>query len=108
MDPRPGQFETAADHNRWTSCEKAAHLLTVLQGQAADVLHSAPAGATYEDTIGALKGRYGDHQLAAAYREELKARTQLIGESLQEFAAAVEQLAHRALVGLPVEFIQKE
>jgi hypothetical protein len=38
----------------------------------------------------------------------MKARTQLIGESLQEFAEAVEQVAHRALVGLPVEFIQRE
>jgi hypothetical protein len=30
------------------------------------------------------------------------------GETLQEFAAAVEQLAHRALVGLPVGLIQTE
>jgi hypothetical protein len=29
-------------------------------------------------------------------------------ETLQEFTAALEQLAHRALVGLPVAFIQKE
>jgi hypothetical protein len=58
--------------------------------------------------VGALKGRYGDSQLAAAYRAQLKARTQLIGESLQEFAAAVEQLAHRTLVGQPLDFIQRE
>jgi hypothetical protein len=36
------QFEAAADH-KWTSCEKVAHLLTLLQGQAADGVHSAPA-----------------------------------------------------------------
>jgi hypothetical protein len=30
------------------------------------------------------------------------------GETLQEFAAALEQVAHRALVGLPFAFIQKE
>jgi hypothetical protein len=30
------------------------------------------------------------------------------GERLQEFAAAVEQLAHRALVGLPIDFIRTE
>ena len=29
-------------------------------------------------------------------------------ETLQDFAAAVEQLAHRAFVGLPVTFIQTE
>jgi hypothetical protein len=39
-------------------------------------------GATHKDIIGALKGRYGDHQLAAAYRVQLKATIQLIGESL--------------------------
>jgi len=33
---------------------------------------------------------------------------QTSGETLQEFAAALEQLAHRALVGLPVAFIQTE
>jgi hypothetical protein len=88
--------------------EKAAHLLSVLQGQPADVLHSVPAEATYEDIVGALRDRFGDHQLAAAYRSHLKARVQSGGETLQEFAAAVEQLAHRALVGLPEGHIQTE
>jgi DNA repair exonuclease SbcCD ATPase subunit len=95
------QFDAAAAHNDLTSREKAAHLLSVLQGQAADVLHSVPAGASYEDFVGALQDRFGDHQLAAAYRSRLKARVQTGGETLQEFAAAIEQLAHRALVGLP-------
>jgi hypothetical protein len=36
------------------------------------------------------------------------ATIQLSGESLQEYVVAVEQLAHRALVGLPVDFIQSE
>jgi hypothetical protein len=39
-----------------------------------------------------------DHQLAAA-------RTQLTAESLQEFTSVAEYLAHRALVGLPEDFI---
>jgi hypothetical protein len=100
------QFEAAAIHNDWTPREKAAHLLSVLQGQAADVLHSVPAEASYEDIVGALRERFGDHQLAAAYRSHLKARVQTGVETLQEFAAAVEQLAHRALVGLPPGHIQ--
>jgi hypothetical protein len=41
------QFDAAATHNDWTPGEKAAHLLSVLQGQAADVLHSVPAEAPY-------------------------------------------------------------
>jgi FtsZ-binding cell division protein ZapB len=39
----------------------AAHLLSVLQGQAADVLHNVPAEAAYEDIVGALQDRFGDH-----------------------------------------------
>jgi hypothetical protein len=67
-----------------------------------------PDEATHAEISGALKGRFGDHQLAAAYRSHFKARVQASGESLQGFAAAVEQLAHRALVGLPLTFIQTE
>jgi hypothetical protein len=33
---------------------------------------------------------------------------QTSGETLQQIASAVEQLAHRALVGLPVGYIQTE
>jgi hypothetical protein len=84
------QFEAAAIHNDWTPREKAAHFLSVLQGQAADVLHSVPVEASYEDIVGALQDRFGDHQLAAAYRSQLKARVQTGGETLQEFATAVE------------------
>jgi hypothetical protein len=40
------QFEATAIHNDWTHREKAAHLLSVLQGQAADILHSVPAMRT--------------------------------------------------------------
>jgi hypothetical protein len=106
-----GNAGTTADRvkpPKWISCEKAAHLLAVLQGKAVNVLHTAPAGAIYEDIDGALMGRYGDHQLTAAYRVQLKVRTKLIFESLQEFAAAVKQLAHRALLGQPVDFIDRE
>jgi len=88
--------------------EKAAHLLSVLHGEAADILHTMPAEATYEDIVQSLWDHFGDHNLAAAYRSQLKARVQASGETLQEFAAAVEQLAHRALVGLPVAFVQTE
>jgi hypothetical protein len=45
--------------------------------------------------------------LAAAYPSQLKARIQLDGK-VTRFAAAVEQLAHRALVTYSVDFIQRE
>jgi hypothetical protein len=48
----------------------------------------------YEDTVGALQDCFGDHQLVADYQSQLKDRVQGSGETLQDFAAAVEQLAH--------------
>jgi ribosomal protein L34E len=102
------QFDAAAIHNDWTPKEKAAHLMSVLQGQAAHVLHCISAESLYEDIVGALRGRFGDHQLAAAYRSHLKARVQTGGETVQEFAVAFEQLAHCAFVGLPEGHIQTE
>jgi hypothetical protein len=46
-----------------------------------------------------LNGHYGDHQLAVALQLQLVARTQVSCELLQDLTAAVEQLAHHALVG---------
>jgi hypothetical protein len=79
----------------------------VLQDQGADIVHTVLTEAMYEDIVGALPDRSGDHQQAAAYQSRLKARVQTSGEMLQESAVAVMQLAHRALVGLPVAFIQR-
>jgi hypothetical protein len=102
------QFEAAADDHGGTPSEKAAHLLNVLQGRAVDILHSVPTEATYEDIVEALIDSYADLQPASAYRSQLKARTQANGETLQEFAAAIERLARRAFVGLPAEHVQRE
>jgi hypothetical protein len=102
------QFETVADHNRWMPQEKATYLIAALQGRACDVLHGVPRGATYEETIEALEDRFGDQHLAAAYRSQLKTRTQKAGESLQEFATAIEQLFLRAYPGLPEDHVRKE
>jgi len=74
----------------------------------ADILQTMLPEATYEDIVESLRDRFGDHQLAVAYRSQLKARVQATGETLREFAAAIQQLAHRAFVGLPVAFVQTE
>jgi polyhydroxyalkanoate synthesis regulator phasin len=76
------QFETAADNNGWTPGEKAAHLLNALQGRAVDILQCP--NRSY------LRGHRRGLQPAAPYRSHLKARTQANGETLQEFAAAIE------------------
>jgi hypothetical protein len=46
------------------------------------------------DIMGALWDHFGDQQLLVAYRSQLKARAQASGKTLQEFTAAMEQLAH--------------
>jgi len=46
----------------------------VLQGQAADILHTVLAKATCEDTVVEFRDRFGKHQLAASYRLQLNAR----------------------------------
>ena len=102
------QFEATAAHNGWTPEEKTTQLLTALQGQASEIFHSVPEDGKATEIMAALEGRYGDHQLAAAFRTQLKTRVQQSGESLQEFAMAVEQLAHKALRGLPTNFVAGE
>jgi hypothetical protein len=83
-------------------------LITALQGWATDVLHGLPKGATYEETLEALEDRFGDQHLAPAYRNQLKTRTQRVGESLQGFSTAIEQLAHRDYPALPEDHIRGE
>lgn len=61
-----GQSEAVAEHDIWTAWEKATHLLTILQGQAAKILHSVPAGPTNEDIVRVLKGHYRNCQWAVA------------------------------------------
>jgi hypothetical protein len=70
--------------------------------------HDVPTGATYEEVSKALENRYGDHHLKEGFQLQLKRRTQHVGESLQEFAAAIDHLAHLAHVVLPEYVIRKE
>jgi hypothetical protein len=89
------QFETVAEHNQWSDKEKSTHLITALKGRAAEVLPCIPTSTTYEDTLQALEDRFGDQHFAAAYRCQLTTRIQNPGESLQDFATAIEMLTSR-------------
>jgi hypothetical protein len=84
------------------------YLITGLKGWAADVLYGIPTSTTYEKTLQALEDRFGDQNFSAAYRCQLTSRTQKAGESLQDFATAIEQLAHRAYPTLPEDHIRRE
>jgi cob(I)alamin adenosyltransferase len=96
------QFEIVAEHNRWSDRE-----ITALKGRAAAVLYGIPTSTTYEETLQALEDRFGDQHFSAAYRCRLT-RNQKAGESLQDFATAIEQLAHRAYPTLPEDHIRRE
>jgi FKBP-type peptidyl-prolyl cis-trans isomerase (trigger factor) len=63
---------------------------------------------TYKDVTEALENSYSDHHLEAALNSQLKRRNQLAGESLEEFATATNQLAHRTNIELPKHLISKE
>jgi DNA gyrase/topoisomerase IV subunit A len=102
------QFEIVAEHNRWSDREKLTYLITALKGRAADVLYGIPTSTTYEETLQALEDCFGDHHFSAAYRCQLTTRTQKAGESLQDFATAIEQLAHRAYPILPEDHIRRK
>jgi hypothetical protein len=102
------QFESVAEHNCWTRQEKFTYLIKVMQGGATDVLHYIPRNATYEETLLLLKDRVGEQHFAADFRSQLKTRTQIAGESLLEFATAIEQLAHGAYPTQQEEHIRPE
>jgi hypothetical protein len=89
------QTEIVAEHNQWLDLKKSTYLITALKGRAADLLPSIPTNTAYEDTLQALEDRFGEQHFAAANRCQLT-RTQKAGDSLQDFATAVELLAHRA------------
>lgn len=74
-----------------------AHQLAALQAQASDVLHGIPTEATYEEIIEALESR-----------SQLKTKTQIVGVLLMACATTIEQLTHRAHIGLPEYYIRKE
>jgi hypothetical protein len=72
------------------------------------VLHGAPKGATYEETLEVLEDRFGDWHLSAAYHSQVKTKTQGVRDFLQEFATAIEQLAHHAYRALPEDHIRTD
>jgi hypothetical protein len=72
------------------------------------MLHGIPTSRTYEDSLQALEDCFGDQHFAAAYRSQLKTRTKKAGESLQDFATAIDQLTHRAYPTLSEDHIRRE
>jgi hypothetical protein len=70
-------------HYNWAPSIKAMHLVAHLKLWASNVLHGAPKGAMYEETIEALEDRFGNQHLATGYGNQLRTRNQNDGEFLQ-------------------------
>jgi hypothetical protein len=60
------------------------------------------------EILQALEDCFGEEHFAAAFRSQLKARTQKAGETLQDFATSIQQLARRAYPASPEENIRRE
>jgi hypothetical protein len=101
-------YESVAEHNQWSDQEESTYSITALKGPAADLLHGIPTNTTYEETLQAQEDRFRDQHFAATYRCQLTTRTQKAGESLQDFATAVEQITHHAYPTLPEDHVWRE
>jgi hypothetical protein len=85
-------LQFVAEHNLWSHREKSTYLITALKGRAADAFRQM----RLRGNSSSPRGPYGNQHFAAAYRSQLTTKTQKAGESLQDIATAIEQLAHRA------------
>jgi hypothetical protein len=81
------QVKGIADHKGWPVHEKGRQFFW----RSCYILYSAPMGAAYEDIIRVSKSPCTVYQLS--------------GEPLQKFAAAIEQLAHQAILRSPENLI---
>jgi hypothetical protein len=86
------QFKMVAEHNDWMPCDKATYLATTLNNPDAHILHGIPTKVTYEQITAVSENRYSG--------------TQCIKGSMQEFATAIEYLAHCAHIELPEYLIR--
>lgn len=103
------QFETASVQNQWNEEHQVAALIVALKGEAAETLQTIPENERrgYGEIIKALERKYGSDHKREIYRMELKGRSQKAGETLQEFASAVERLAHLAHASTSSEFMER-
>jgi hypothetical protein len=88
------QFEVVANHDYWQAREITL-LLSIQERQPVDIPHSVPTAAICACIVRRLECCY------EACRSQLIARSQLSGDSLQEFAAPFWQFAHMTLFDFP-------
>ena len=94
FDAYQAQYEVIARRQRWTQEEKAFQLVSVLKGQALEVLkHLTPAQLwCYDSVAGALQRRFGRRRQPEVFRAQLKNRRRGKDEALPILAQGVEAL----------------
>ncbi|KAJ3655734.1 hypothetical protein Zmor_014852 [Zophobas morio] len=92
------QFEAATAVNLWEEAQKATAVVIALRGAALDILQtlSEEERNRYSALTTALELRFGDDYLKQVFADQLKTRTQKVGESPQEFAADVKKMVRLA------------
>lgn len=103
------QFETAMSKNNWNNDDSAGALVLALQGSASKILQilSNDVRNNYSTLMDALQRKHGSGHMKQNYRIQLKNRVQEKGESIQQYAAEVESLAHLAYSDLSADYIEK-
>lgn len=92
------QFEMLADANGWEPDQRAAQLATSLKGAAMEILSqlSSTERQNYQLLVAALNRRYGTEHQNEVYRARFRTRTRNKGETLQELAQDLANVAHKA------------
>jgi len=95
------QFELLAGQNGWDDQQCAVQLATSLKGAALEVLAQLDNAErrSYLRMAQALGRRYGTKHQDEVFRTRFRTRTWRRGESLQELAQDLENMAHKAYPG---------
>jgi hypothetical protein len=96
LNPFHCHFNAVVKH-KWAENKKAIQVLAI------NALHIIPTNVRYQVNAEALDGHFGDRPVAVVYHSQLKTRTKLTGESLQDFVFSIMQQAHCIPDGLPVK-----
>ena len=97
------KFDTCAEYNQWCEQDKLAQLMTALEGNASQLLHSCRGQLSYASLREKLCQRYSSQEMRDRYQHELRARKQKGSEFLQTLATEIERLSALGYPDTPPE-----
>ena len=95
------RFKTIADLNEWDETTKLNELLPKLQGVAGEFVYGELPQeiiGNFSKLIEELESRFRTVETHKTYEAQFSKRTQLCGETIEEYAAALKRLYDKALV----------